>query len=137
MLRIEHRRMNDAIVLDVKGKIAPGDPEHAFAAAVRSAVRQGYRKLVLNLAEATSSDASGISALLDAYLQMRASGGELKLLRIERRFAQLLTVVALYPYFDVRESEEEALASFRSASRLTGTVMPGFLAGSMASSIGA
>lgn len=137
MLRIEHRRVNDVIVLDVKGKITPGDPERALATAVSSTILQGCRKLVLNLAETTSSDASGISALLDAYLQMRASGGELKLVRIERRFAQLLIVVALYTYFDVRESEQEALASFGSASRLGHTVTPSLLMGSMASSYGA
>jgi len=137
MLRIDHRRVKDVTVLDVKGQIAPGDPELALAAAVRFAIRQGYRKLVLNLAEATSSDASGISALLDALLQMRAAGGELKLVQIERRFAQLLIVVALYTYFDVRESEREALASFGSASRLVHGVAPVMLAGSMAASLGA
>jgi len=118
MLRIEQRRPeNDVMILDVIGKIAPGAPERTLANAVTSTILKGYRKLVLNLAETTSSDASGISALLGAYLEMRNAGGELKLVNIERRFAQLLKVVSLLAYFDVCESEQDALASFGSAPR--------------------
>ena len=118
MLRIEHRRPeNDVMILDVIGKIAPGAPERTLANAVTSAILKGYRKLVLNLAETTSSDASGISALLGAYLEMRNAGGELKLVNIERRFAQQLKVVSLLAYFDVCESEQDALASLGAAPR--------------------
>ena len=115
MLRIASRCADDVAVLELDGRIAPGDPQAEIAAAVKMTLQRGYRKLVLNLTAARTSDTSGISALLDAYLQARAVGAQLKLVNIERRFAQLLIVVALYTYFDVYTSEEAAVASFDSS----------------------
>jgi anti-sigma B factor antagonist len=112
MLQIHHRRVGDVTILDLEGRVTPGDAEHACGRAVTTAVRAGCRKLLLNLTKTTSTDTAGISVLVGALVTMREAGGRLGLLRIDRRYAQLLTVVALYTHFEVFFSEEEALSEF-------------------------
>ena len=112
MLSIHHRRVEDVTILDIDGRITPGQAERAVGNAVASAVRAGCRKLLLNLAKATSMDTAGINVLVGAAGIMRKAGGRLGLLKIERRYAQLLIVAAVYGSFDVFVSEEEALSKF-------------------------
>jgi anti-anti-sigma factor len=114
MLQIQHRRVADVSILDIEGRITPGVPEQAFVREVAVTVRAGARKLLLNLARATSTDTAGISALVAAYHAVRGAGGRLKLLKVEHRYAQLLAAVALRTCFEMFDSEEAALISFRS-----------------------
>ena len=111
MLHIQHRRVGDVTILDIDGRITPGYAERAIGGAVASAVRAGCHKLLLNLAKATSTDTAGINVLVGASGIMRKAGGKLGLLKIERRYAQLLIFAAVYGIFDVFISEEEALTA--------------------------
>jgi anti-anti-sigma factor len=124
MLRINQRHIADVTILDIEGRITPGEPELLFGRTIASVVRSGARKLLVNLTQATSMDTAGISTLVGAYVAMREAGGLMKLLKLERRYAQLLTLVALHTCFDIFESEEEALASFRATDGAgTGTTL--------------
>lgn len=121
MLRIDTRHANDVLVLDVTGRLSSGVPENLFTGAIRSAIDHGDRRILVNLDHARSADASGLSALLAARLDARNAGAELRLANVER-FAELLTLTAVYTSFDVYESEDDALASF--ARPEFGPVMP-------------
>ena len=123
MLRIEHRRVGDVMILDVKGEIYAGSPGHDLGDTVRTLLRKGYRKVLLNLAEASAADASGISALVGAMLEMRDAGGELKLLHLTKRIKEVLILVALCGYFSTFDSEMEALASFDREPALAGSLV--------------
>jgi anti-anti-sigma factor len=112
MLHIQHRRIGDVTILDLDGRVTPGQAEYAVGRAVTSAVLAGCRKLLLNLAKATSTDTAGINILVHASSMMRDGGGRLGLLKIERHYAQMLVVAALYSSFDIFASEQEALARF-------------------------
>ena len=111
MLHIESRLVDDVLILDLIGRVASGEPQELVTRRIQSALHAGYRRLVVNLEHATSADASGVSALLGAYLAARDAGGDLRLVNI-RRFAELLILTPLYTSFDVSDSEEEALARF-------------------------
>ena len=111
MLQIESHQVDGVLILDVIGRIASGEPQELFTGRVRSALHAGHRRLVVNLEDARTADASGVSALLGAYLDVREAGGDLRLANI-RRFAELLILTPLYTSFDVSDSEEEALARF-------------------------
>ena len=115
MLRMTERPHGDVMILDLDGRISPGPKEVNLGDKVRSILCCGYRKLILNLAGVTSSDASGVSALLGALLAARDGQAELKLLHVTRRMTELLIIVALLRYFVVFDSEREALESFQEA----------------------
>ena len=112
MLHMIERPIGDVMILDLHGRIASGPAEIDLGDKVRSVLLCGHRKLLLNLAEVTSSDASGVSALLGALLAARECKAEVRLVNVTRRLTDSLIVVALYRYFSAFDSEQEALVSF-------------------------
>jgi anti-anti-sigma factor len=112
MLRIKERPSGDVMVLDLRGRMTTGVPEIEFGNTVRSVLFRGYRKVLVNLEAATSSDPSGVSAFLGALIDAGAVGAELRLVHVTRRIADLGIIVALHRYFRVYESERDAMASF-------------------------
>lgn len=112
MLHMTERPVGDVMILDLGGRIASGPAEIDLGDKVRSILLCGYRKLLVNLAEVTSTDASGVSALLGALLAARESQAEMRLVNVTSRLTDSLIVTALYRYFAVDESEQKALVSF-------------------------
>jgi anti-sigma B factor antagonist len=65
--------------------------------------------LLLNLAEVSYIDSSGIGALVGVYTAVRKQGGELQLLKITNRVRALLQITKLYTVFVVCDDEDEAI----------------------------
>src|SRR5262245_10876999 len=99
MLRMSERALDDVVNLDLHGTVRPWSADITLDDKVRSVMFRGYRKLLLNLANVSSTDASAISALVGALLTAREAGGEIRLLNVTRRMKDLLVIVALYEYF--------------------------------------
>jgi len=127
MLRMTERPSGDMMILDLCGTIAAGTPEVELRDKVRSILFRGHRKVLLNLAEATSSDASGVSAFLGALLDARDAGAELRLVHVTARIADLRIIIALHRYFTVFESEADAVASFCAERRAPEAAAGGWL----------
>lgn len=124
MLRMKERPSGDVMILDLCGTIAAGTSAIDMGDKVRNVLFRGYRKLLLNLEGATSSDPSGISAFLGALIDAREVGGDVRLVNVTRTMTDLTIIVALCRYFSVFESEDEAVNSFgaeRSAPVDSGT----------------
>jgi anti-anti-sigma regulatory factor len=125
-MRTHERLCGDVVVLDLHGRLAARAVDVELWAMVRSLSQRGHRKLVLNLADATSSNPFGVSTLLGAMLTAREEGGELKLLHVARGIDDLKLLVELYDHLEVFESEPEALESFGVApAPATGTLALG------------
>ena len=71
------------------------------------------RKLLLNLADLTQIDSSGIGIIIEMCVSLRGKGGDLKLLRPGGRVLEVLTVFRLLDVIASFEDETQALASFR------------------------
>ena len=80
---------------------------------IRSLIEKGNKKILLNLAGVKNIDSSGIGELVSSYTAIGKEGGQLKLLNLTQKLQDLLTITKLLTVFDVYESEEEALASFK------------------------
>ncbi len=72
------------------------------------------RKLLLNLANLTQVDSSGV--IVAAYVYLKRQGGDLKLLCPCGRVLEVLTVFRLLDAIPSFEDEAQALASFRPQS---------------------
>jgi anti-sigma B factor antagonist len=70
-------------------------------------------KLVLSLAEVTYIDSGGLGTLVALYTTARTAGASIKLARLTKRVGDLLQVTKLLTVFEVYDSEEEAVQSFR------------------------
>ncbi len=76
-------------------------------------IANGARKLLLNLADLTQLDSSGISAITGTDASLVRQGGTLKLLRPRSRVRAVLQVIHLLDVIPTFEDEAQALASFQ------------------------
>jgi anti-sigma B factor antagonist len=112
-LKIGVRTLNDGIVVvDCAGRIVFGEETAELRDRVKALITQGSR-IVLNLAEVTYIDSGGLGTLVALYTTARNAGGAVKLARLTQRVGDLLQVTKLLTVFEVFNSEEEAVQSFR------------------------
>ena len=109
---LETRQVNEVTVVDVSGRITLGDGSAMLRDLLKELIGKGDRKILLNLANVTYIDSSGIGELVSAYTTMANHGGVLKLMSLTSRVKDLLQITKLYTVFDVHEEEAHAVASF-------------------------
>jgi anti-sigma B factor antagonist len=112
-LNISERQVGDVTILDMDGKITIGEGSVSLRTAIRRLLEDGKKKILLNLAKVGYIDSSGIGELVSSYTAINKESGQLKLLNLTQKLQDLLTITKLLTVFDVYESEEEALSSFK------------------------
>jgi anti-sigma B factor antagonist len=112
-MKFKTRQVDGVTVLDLSGKITLGEGSVTLRDAVRDVLSKGQNKILLNLADVTYIDSSGIGELVSAFTTVKNSGGELKLLQLTKKVKDLLQITKLYTVFDVKDDEAAAIASFR------------------------
>lgn len=112
-LKIGVRTLNDGIVVvDCAGRIVFGEETAELRDKVKALIAENSR-IVLNLADVTYIDSGGLGTLVALYTTARNAGGSVKLARLTQRVGDLLQVTKLLTVFEVFNSEEEAVQSFR------------------------
>jgi len=106
------RQVGDATVVDVAGRITLGEGSSALRDSLRDLVSKGHKKILLNLGEVSYIDSSGIGELVSGFTTVTNSGGQLKLLNLNKRVRDLLQITKLYTVFDVHDDEAAAIRSF-------------------------
>ena len=102
----------DVIIVDASGRLTLGEGTSALRKRMRELVNGGSRKIVLNLADVSYIDSSGIGELVAGYTTVTTAGGALKLLNLGKRVHELLNITKLYTIFETFEDEASAVASF-------------------------
>jgi len=112
-LQISIRTSGDVTILDLQGRATIGADSDLLSGHLQTLIANGVRKLLVNLADLTQLDSSGISAISGTYVSLRLQGGSLKLLRPRGRVRTVLRVIHLLDIVPTFEDEAQALASFR------------------------
>jgi anti-sigma B factor antagonist len=111
-LKIDSREVAHVSILDIDGRIVLGDEIHQLRDAVRDLVKQGKKKIILNLANVDYIDSSGVGELVGSFTTVRNAGGELKLMNLTQKVHDVLHVTKLYTVFDIKDDEFHAVKSF-------------------------
>jgi len=111
-ITIERRTIEDIKILDCSGKIVLGQGTMTIRNMVRDILAAGGKKIILNLANVSYIDSSGIGELVSTYTTVANAGGQLKLLHLTKKIEQLLAITKLLTVFQVFEDEQAAIASF-------------------------
>jgi anti-sigma B factor antagonist len=111
--RATPRNANGATVVDLSGPISLGEGSAMLREMLRDLARKGEKRIILNLADVTYIDSTGIGELVSGYTSIKNQGGELKLLNLTRRVHDILLVTRLYTVFDIHSDEKTALSSFQ------------------------
>lgn len=116
-LQILIRESGDVAILDLRGRSTiDGGESELLSSSLKKLVANGVRKCVLNLADLTKIDSSGVGVIVGTYVSVRAKGGDLKLLCPCERVRDVFRVFRLLEIIPSFEDENQALASFRPLS---------------------
>jgi anti-sigma B factor antagonist len=105
--------IRDVTILDLRGRSTIGGDSDLLSSRLQKLLAIGVRKLLLNLADLTQVDSSGISAIVGTYVSLKRRGGDLKLLCPRGRVLAVMGLVHLLDIIPSFEDETQALASFR------------------------
>ena len=111
-VKMTTRQVGDVTVIDAVGKITLGDGASSFRETIRNLNGSGQKKLLLNLAEVSYIDSSGIGEMVSGFTTVANQGGVLKLLNLNKRVKDLLQITKLYTVFEVFDDESAAVRSF-------------------------
>jgi anti-sigma B factor antagonist len=111
-VKLTTRQVGDVTVVDAVGRITLGEGASTFRDSVRDLVASGHKKLLLNLAEISYIDSSGIGELVSGFTTVANQGGTVKLLNLTKRVQDLLQITKLYTVFEVFDDEAKAVRSF-------------------------
>ncbi len=111
-MKIDTRNVGDVHILDCSGKITLGEGTMAIRNTVREVLKNGGKKIILNLGEVNYIDSSGIGELVSTYTTVTNQSGQLKLLNLTKKIQELLQITKLLTVFSVYDNEQKAIASF-------------------------
>ena len=117
-MQIEERAVGDVKVLDLKGRVTLGEGDELLRDKVNSLLNQGYKKIILNLAEVPYIDSAGLGEIVRTYTTVSKQGGSLKLLNLTKRITDLLSITKLLTVFETFDSENEAVRSFEASTKV-------------------
>jgi anti-sigma B factor antagonist len=111
-LTITERKINNVLILDLEGKIVLGNGCSEFHEAVRLLVERGEKRILLNMANISYVDSSGLGELVSSFTTFDKNAGVIKLLHLSEKVNQLMILTKLLTIFDVYSNETEAVESF-------------------------
>ena len=112
-LKMQTDISGDVVILYCAGRLVFGDETAAFRERVRN-ILLGTRQIVVNLGRIDYIDSGGLGTLVAVLASTRSRHGEIKLVRPNRRVAELLQRTRLNTVFKSYESDEDAVTAFRS-----------------------
>jgi anti-sigma B factor antagonist len=111
-VKLTTRQVGDVTVVDAVGRITLGEGASTFRDTIRSLASSGNKKMLLNLAEVSYIDSSGIGEMVSGFTTVTNQGGSVKLLNLTKRVKDLLQITKLYTVFEVFDDETAAIRSF-------------------------
>lgn len=114
-LKLTTRTVGDVLIVDCSGRIVLGDESSYLRETVKDLLAE-HKRIILNLAGTNYIDSSGLGTLVALYTSAQTANASLKLANLTQRIGDLLQVTKLLTVFDVYDSEEKALESFRTGA---------------------
>ena len=112
-LRITTRQTDDVTILDLSGRIVLGEESNTLRETLKGLANRNEKKVLLNLADVSYVDSSGLGTLASGYLALANQQGRLKLLNVTKKIRELMEFTKLLTVFEVFDDEAAALRSFQ------------------------
>lgn len=111
-MTIDTRTSNGITILDIHGKITIGEGSAEIRKTVRNLLQAGRKQILLNMADVSYVDSSGIGELVSSFTTVTNQGGQLKLLSLTKKLRELLAITKLLTVFESYDEEDKAIASY-------------------------
>ncbi|MBL8192422.1 MAG: STAS domain-containing protein [Blastocatellia bacterium] len=112
MIKVTEQLAGSIVMLNVNGKLSGGENYNLLSSKVVDLLGQGYILFILNLAEVTNADSTGIGELIVCLKRVKERGGEIKLAAPTQKVSSLIHMTNLDRIFEIHPSERSALNSF-------------------------
>jgi anti-sigma B factor antagonist len=119
-LTIDAREVQGVRVLSLSGKIVAGPECDSVRSFIKEFLGNHWNHILLDLANVTRIDSTGIGMLVESVIVTTKEGGRLKLVNLPRLIHNILSTHRLLQAFDIYASEKEALASFTKPASVGG-----------------
>jgi len=111
-LKINVRESGNVVILDLNGRITIGEEASSLRDTIRELLDSGQKNILLNLAEVSYIDSTGLGQFVGSYATVTSRGGQLKLLNLQKKLHELMQVTKLITVFDTHTNESAAVRSF-------------------------
>lgn len=110
-MNITEREQDGVTIFTLEGRV---DSEGALDLdlALQTAVSEGKRKIILEMAQVRYINSAGLRTLADILTQVRADQGDLKLVNLNQRVTRVFQIIGFEKFFSIYATVGEALASF-------------------------
>jgi len=115
-MAIKGRETDGITILDISGRITIGEGSVVLRDRVRDEIAAGRQRIIINLADVSYIDSSGLGELISAFTTAKNRGITLKLLNLTKRINELMQITKLYTVFDAYDDEDAAITSFSSGA---------------------
>lgn len=119
-MSIRRTEIQEVVIIRPIGSFFGGQETDDFEEALMREAANGNTRLLLNLLECVTLNSVAIGALMRAYANYKARGGQIVLCHLGKRLYELLTMTRLIQVFDHYETEEQALAAISGGSSIVG-----------------
>jgi anti-sigma B factor antagonist len=111
-LELSTRNLDGIAVVDCHGRLIFGEESASLRDALRNLLAIN-NQIVLNLGGVNYIDSGGLGTLVALYTTARNAGGSIKLAALTQRVGDLLQVTKLLTVFEVFDTVEDAVGSYR------------------------
>lgn len=111
-LDIQSRDKEGITILDLKGRLAVGEPCTLLREKVDQVLTDGRDKIILNLKHVDYIDSTGLGTMVICFTRLQKAGGALKLVNLNRRNIELLLLTKLSTVMQIFGDEQESVNSF-------------------------
>jgi anti-sigma B factor antagonist len=112
-IKIEERIIGHVTILDIVGKLTMDEAARHLKDKINSLISQQRTRIVVNLGKVPYIDSGGLGQLVASYGSVMKTDGALKLLNVNSRNHDLLSITRLVTLFESFDSEAEAVQSFQ------------------------
>src|SRR5690242_15598794 len=109
---ITQREKEGIVILDLNGRLIVGEPVTLLREKISALAAEGLHNVILNMANVDYVDSTGLGGMVICYSAAKKAGGAVKLLKLNKRNAELLVLTKLNTVFQVFDDEQDAVNSF-------------------------
>jgi anti-anti-sigma factor len=116
-MAVSRRKHGDVSILDVEGEFYGGAETDKLERAIQHEVEAGTSRLLLNLYSCRMMNSMTLSVMIRAKKTFDSMGRQIRLCGLNHRgMKSLIVTVRLMEWFDVSDSERDAVAAFEKSS---------------------
>ena len=111
-IKIEEKVVEHVTILNLVGRLTIDEAAQHLKEAIEGLISRDRLHVVLNLAQVPYIDSGGLGQLVASFGSVKKAGGAMKLLNVNSRNHDLLSITRLVTVFETFDSEAEAVRSF-------------------------